>query len=113
MSRYLLISSGEEVAADHPDRGVWQGATPGCGYWTDDWDKLKVGELNSIPMCPVCSSVGLQTEWSKMEAAIVHQEANGHMFWREFVMSMKEVCLNRESEWKEKYTEFLQAKGVH
>lgn len=38
---------------------VWYGM---CGYWTDEWEKLKAAGETRIPCCPVCGAVGFQAE---------------------------------------------------
>ena len=57
-----LDKSGNRVKADDPKRMLWYGP---CGFWTDDWDKLKV---TPIPCCPHCGSPGFQIEYSKWDS---------------------------------------------
>lgn len=63
MSKYRRLDTGESVAADDPERGIWYSA--GCGYWTDDWSQLSCFGAG-IPCCPHCNCPGMQTtarEW--------------------------------------------------
>jgi hypothetical protein len=63
--KYQRLRDGEITTADDPERGVWYSLR--CGYWTDDWSKLKaVGP--GIPVCPVCRCPGMRmtaADWAK------------------------------------------------
>lgn len=81
--------NGKPVSADDPNRLLWYSA--GCGYWTDDWDKLKrTGP--GIPCCPRCKCVGMQIDAGKWEKGAKEFDANDPGY-EKFLNERKEKCL--------------------
>lgn len=86
--KYQRIHDGAVTTADDPERGIWYSIR--CGYWTDDWSKLKaVGP--GIPVCPKCQSPGMQTT-AKDRAAGVEQWAKDHPNYEHEINAKKERC---------------------
>lgn len=83
----ILDITGKSTDRANPKRLLWYGM---CGYWTDDWDKLK--KNGGIPCCPNCRSVGMQIEAGKWEEGAKKFEEEGHPLYTEFVAAEKELC---------------------
>lgn len=67
MPDYRRIDNGQKVAANDPNRGIWYGW---CGFWTDDWDRVKPQRPDGIPCCPKCGCYGYMAEAHKWESGI-------------------------------------------
>lgn len=92
---------GKITNADDPKRAIWYGS---CGYWTDDWDKLKkVG--SGIPCCPICSCVGYQTTYLLWQTSIdKHKEK--YKGYNKFIEGLKERCFH-PSAFNNEYSKWL------
>lgn len=91
MPSYQRIKDGRQTNADDQLRGVWYSA--GCGYWTDDWDK--VASKPGIPKCPTCGCPGMQTEYSQWIAGARRFEKEDHPGYMRFLQDRKENCGGR------------------
>lgn len=111
MANYQTLD-GLETTDQDKTRGVWYSANVGCGYWTDNWDKLeKIGM--GIPCCPVCHSVGFQTTWEKWMDSISRFEAQGHPSYLTFCLEIQEKCgavIN--ALWISRYEAWKRTKGI-
>lgn len=87
----FLTAEGTEVSSDNPNRLLWYSAGS-CGYWTDDWDKLKL-HFALIPCCPNCRAVGLQSEAGPWLKAAEEYEQQGNPGYVKFLNENKEKCV--------------------
>lgn len=82
--------NGIITTSDDPQRSLWYA---NCGYWTDDWTKLKSLSVG-IPICPICSCPGfviVAQEW--FEGAKRFELENPHFArYTEFLEKTKERC---------------------
>ena len=99
----FITLEGEETTAEDPQRGVWYAARPECGYWTDDWSKLKkIGP--GIPCCPVCSCVGMQITAGNWINGMESYQGIGNDRYVEFVNHAKEICgVPLKQDWMSRY----------
>lgn len=82
---------------------IWY-AAGNCGYWTDDFSKLKIVGPG-IPCCPKCSAVGFQMDKSDWDSgAEKFQEKRPRYI--EFLNSIKETCDSSKTVMK-KYEAFV------
>ena len=122
-NRYQLLSSGRSTTADDPERGIWYASNfDRCGYWTDDWTKLKTfgggvklttpnGVVDSpgVPGCPNCGCPGMQTTYrSWMRGAESHEKDKGKPHYVAYLKSRKEVCGKTwlDGGWTDNYEHF-------
>lgn len=126
MSKFLLLSTGDRVHAEHPKRGVWYATHGTCGYWTDDWDSLKTFgggttvttprgpvQTSGVPCCPECQCPGFQDTFDSWIASARRFEADGHPHYVEFLMSRKGVCGKKEPKpWMSHYSAFVAARAL-
>lgn len=84
-------NNGEATTADDPSRMLWYSA--GCGYFTDDWNKLK--SSMGIPCCPTCGCPGMLTEVSKWEQGAFEFD-KGNPGYLAFLKNNKEKCFKEE-----------------
>lgn len=97
MAKYLNVM-GHRVGSTNISRLVWYSAG-GCGYWTDDWEKLNcVG----IPTCPNCGAVGFQVTAEEWERGAIQFEESGNLGYLDFCNKNKETCLPGES-WMDRF----------
>jgi hypothetical protein len=80
---------GEETTGDNPHRLLWYGS---CGYWTDDWEKVRSTDTSGIPNCPVCHAVGYQIRAHEWFRSAEKFERQGHVHYEEFIRAVKEQC---------------------
>ena len=90
--RFLRLTDGTPTTIDDPERGVWYAI--GCGYWTDDWTKLKTFGPG-IPCCPGCGCPGMQSEYRIWIDSAQRFEASGNERYLEYVLQSKEQCGGR------------------
>lgn len=101
-NRLMFDAKGSPVGASNPNRLMWHSAM--CGYWTDDWSKLKrFGP--GIPCCPVCHCPGMQTTMKDWDKGSVEHDKK-HPGYLAFLNENKEVCFGRGG-----LTEALKAAG--
>lgn len=105
MSKHVMMN-GVETNEHDPLRAVWYAA--GCGYWTDDWDKLSAFG-SGIPCCPTCGCPGYYAEFQRWIDGAKKYEEEGHPRYQEFLMEYKEKCTGRGfdyiaayQDWKER-----------
>lgn len=87
---------GNSVKPTDPNRMLWYSA--GCGYWTDDWDRVTPKENDqgfSIPRCPECHRPGFETEADKWERGAAEHDA-AEPGYAAFLNANKEKCLRAE-----------------
>ena len=93
---YQRLKDGEPTTADDGERGVWYSAGGTCGYWTDDWDKLKTAGM--IPCCPTCGAPGMQITFAKWIDGAKLFEDEGNAWYRKFLRDSEndEALRNRQ-----------------
>jgi hypothetical protein len=101
MPDYRRIDTGQAVNSDDPQCGVWLSSS--CGYWTDDWDRVRCG---GIPSCPTCGCVGYQATALKWFEGAKKFESEGHPGYVTFLNEIKEVCHGRNWDYEAKYREW-------
>lgn len=88
LDRFLNIPRASERQKKSKPAEVWYGL---CGYWTDDWSKLRtVG--SGIPCCPECGAVGFQQSADEWWRQVDAYEAAGHSGYRAKVEADKGKC---------------------
>ena len=90
MVRFQTVN-GEATNSDDPNRLLFYGM---CGYWTDDWSKLKT--TGGIPCCPVCGAVGFQATAEDWFDGAVGYEEDGHPRYVEWLKSVNGTCHHRK-----------------
>lgn len=106
MPDYRRIDNGRKVSATNPARGIWYSA--GCGYWTDDWNKVRGhGPGHQIPCCPSCGSVGYQGAWEEWFADATAYQNENHPRYIEFLFLRKETCGGKGYNFLEGYEAWL------
>lgn len=85
----IVNEEGKPVGPDDPTRVIWCPAG-GCGYWTDDWDKL--GAILGIPCCPVCGAVGFIISAEKWLGESLDQYDLTQPGYKRFLTKSKETC---------------------
>jgi hypothetical protein len=108
MPNYRRLDTGESVGENNPNRGIWYSAGI-CGYWTDDWDKIKLNELR-IPSCPSCGMVGFQTTAKSWFAGAKIFEEEGNTGYLHFLTTNKEKCDTSKS-FLDRYRQYLEDHG--
>lgn len=87
MPKYVT-RDGRTAAVTSPERALWYGQ---CGFWCDDWDKLKlVGP--GIPACPHCGVPGFITTAREWDAGAerLDRDEPGYLA---FLTAHREKCL--------------------
>ena len=95
--------NGNPTTANDRSRLLWYSAR--CGYWTDDWSKVKT-TIGGIPCCPECGCVGLQVEAGKWEDGIIRFEKDNNPGYSDFVSKYKEKCLSKQGGWMKVWEAF-------
>jgi hypothetical protein len=110
MGEYRELDKGETVEYNDPRRGIWYSAC-GCGYWTDDWSKLSYAGKTSIPCCPSCGAVGMQTNAKNWFSGAVEFENSGNQQYVKFLENHKECCQIDELSFFERYRLYVKNNG--
>lgn len=83
--------NGDSTTADDPQRVMWYSAS--CGYWTDDWSKLK--KAGGIPCCPTCGMVGMQAEYGSWMCG-AEEYGETHPGYMDLIRRCRDQCLGAQ-----------------
>lgn len=83
-----LNAKGELTTLDDPSRLLWYGP---CGYWTDDWERVKTPN-RGIPCCPTCGAPGFQNTAGKWFEGAQQFQSAGNPGYLNFLNAEKEKC---------------------
>ena len=102
--------NGEATTSDDPQREMFYAAH--CGYYTDDWSKLKVTGINvRIPCCPKCGCVGFQTTVFSWLSGARKYEQEGYPHYVEFINQAKEKCYGKNFNFEKEYKLWIEVEG--
>lgn len=90
-----VLSDGRETSALDPNRATW--FSIGCGYWTDDMDRLdRISGPGVLPLCvcPVCGHSTFMIPFHAWEASLAEWDAT-HPGYAEWVQTYKEFCFGK------------------